>query len=56
VGRDSVEGMTELGFDHVETIPVVDGDFRDAVPEPLEREDEDDVERNTPPAESERAP
>ncbi|TFW22570.1 hypothetical protein [Duganella callida] len=48
VGRDSVEGMTEIGFDHVETIPVVDGEFHDAVP--AETGDETE-QREVPPQE-----
>jgi hypothetical protein len=34
---------SDIGYDHIETMPVVDGEFRDAVPE------DDDAERDLPP-------
>ncbi|WP_229262832.1 hypothetical protein [Duganella radicis] len=42
---DMSEAGSDIGFDHVEAIPVVDGEFREAVPEP----DDDNVERDVPP-------
>lgn len=49
VGMDSVEGQAEIGFDHVETIPGADREFREAV-EALDEEDEN-ADRETPPQE-----
>jgi hypothetical protein len=32
VGTDTVEAGGDIGFDHVETMPIVDGEFHDVVP------------------------
>jgi hypothetical protein len=47
VGRESVE--SDIGFDHVETIPLVDGEFRDVVPE-----DDDETELRSQPPQPQR--
>ncbi|WP_373991093.1 hypothetical protein [Duganella sp. BuS-21] len=43
VGRENE--ASDIGFDHVETIPVVDGEFHEAVPE----DDDDTALRGQPP-------
>ena len=45
VGMGAVEAGGDIGFDHVETMPIVDGEFHDVVP----LEDDGSAPEDTPP-------
>lgn len=43
VGDDEVEAGADIGFDHIESIPLVDGEFRDAIPEDADEDADEDA-------------